>query len=51
VERLVRDDPASAVARRRRTEIEPLVFSTDEVLLDSTVPRSVTELAHLGEHA
>jgi len=51
VEQLVRDDPASVVARRRRAELEPLVFSTQEVLLDSTVPLAVTELAHLGEHA
>lgn len=51
VERLVRDDPASATARTRRAEIEPLVFSTAEVLLDSTVPLSVTELAHLGGDA
>jgi hypothetical protein len=51
VERLVRDDPASLAAHLRRTELEPLVLSTEEVLLDSTVPLAVTELAHLDDHA
>jgi 8-oxo-dGTP diphosphatase len=51
VEQLVRDDPASLVAVRRRIELEPLVFSTEEMLLDSTVPLADTELAHLEKGA
>src|SRR6478672_12625236 len=44
---LVRTDPASTAARARREELEPLLMSTDEVLLRSTIPLAATELAHL----
>ena len=45
----VHADPESAAAREHRRALEPLFTDVTEELLVSTVPLSVTELAHLDE--
>jgi hypothetical protein len=47
VDRLVRHDPDSAAALEARRLLDPLFTDRSDEFLTSTVPLSVTELAHL----
>lgn len=51
IDRLVREDPDSAASRRERRRLDPLFTEVAEDVLASTVPLTLTELAHLWRDA